>query len=60
VAAHAEPAQKVLCGGEVRMFFFEKKNQKTFALRAEPVRKGRSQTEKSFLLLFFKKEALSS
>jgi hypothetical protein len=43
---------------EESMFFFEKKNQKTFAPWAEPVRKGRSQTSKSFLLLFFKKEGL--
>jgi hypothetical protein len=44
-----------------RMFFFEKKNQKTFApWRTWPISKlvahGRS---KSFLLLFFKKEDLA-
>jgi hypothetical protein len=39
------------------MFFFEKKNQKTFAfLRALPGR--RAPSGKSFLLLFFKKEDL--
>jgi hypothetical protein len=34
-------------------------NQKTFFIWAEPSRKGRSQTCKSFLLLFFKKEGLA-
>jgi hypothetical protein len=34
---------------KARMFFFEKKNQKTFALK-----------DKSYLLLFFKKEVLPS
>jgi hypothetical protein len=40
------------------MFFFEKKNQKTFnyCVRFRPVRDS---TGKSFLLLFFKKEDLS-
>jgi hypothetical protein len=41
------------------MFFFEKKNQKTFVpLRALPAR--RAPTGKRFLLLFFKKEDLLS
>jgi hypothetical protein len=41
------------------MFFFEKKNQKTFACwRA--LRRQRAQRDKSFLLLFFKKEGLPS
>jgi hypothetical protein len=41
------------------MFFFEKKNQKTFTpLRAPPA--SRASRVKSFLLLFFKKEGLSS
>jgi hypothetical protein len=40
------------------VFFFEKKNQKTFApWRTLPAR--RAPTAKSFLLLFFKKEVLS-
>jgi hypothetical protein len=46
--------------GKVRQkFFFEKKNQKTFIplMRAAGERPGSK--EKSFLLLFFKKEALS-
>jgi hypothetical protein len=34
-------------------------NQKTFFIWAEPSHKGRSQTCKSFLLLFFKKEGLA-
>jgi hypothetical protein len=39
------------------MFFFEKKNQKTFTLlRALPAR--RAPLGKSFLFLFFKKEDL--
>jgi len=43
------------------VFFFEKKNQKTFvdlgrSARSETVR---SDSEKSFLLLFFKKDAFS-
>jgi len=42
-----------------KMFFFEKKNQKTFThLRVLPGR--RAPISKSFLLLFFKKEELSS
>jgi hypothetical protein len=46
------------------MFFFEKKNQKTFAT-LEPLRgngrlRGRCEQNKSFLFLFFKKEVLSS
>jgi hypothetical protein len=45
---------------ERKQFFFEKKNQKTFESRAEPLRRGRSQMDKSFLLLFFKKEGLAS
>jgi len=39
------------------MFFFEKKNQKTFALWRTPVDRL-SLISKSFLLLFFKKEVL--
>jgi hypothetical protein len=42
-----------------KMFFFEKKNQKTFVpLRTLPAR--RAPTVTSFLLLFFKKEDLPS
>jgi hypothetical protein len=41
------------------MFFFEKKNQKTFGPWAEPIRRVRSQMNESFLVLFFKKEVLS-
>ena len=37
--------------------FFEKKNQKILQIQAEPLRKGRSQLSKSFLLLFSKKKA---
>jgi hypothetical protein len=37
------------------MFFFEKKNQKAFA-HGVRLPEGLSQTSKSFLLLFFKKE----
>jgi hypothetical protein len=44
---------------EERVFFFEKKNEKTFIpLRALPARYA--PTVKSFLLLFFKKEDLPS
>jgi len=39
------------------MFFFEKKNQKTFITWRAP-RRQRAQRDKSFLLLFFKKEDL--
>jgi hypothetical protein len=45
-----------------RMFFFEKKNQKTFATlaRCSNVRHSwRHPNEKSFLVLFFKKEQTS-
>jgi hypothetical protein len=38
------------------MFFFEKKNQKTFASYHAPRREVRDSARKSFLLLFFKKE----
>jgi hypothetical protein len=41
------------------MFFFEKKNQKTFALLRVLVEKSAT-ARKSFLLLFFKKEGLPS
>jgi hypothetical protein len=44
-----------------RMFFFEKKNQKTFMSAVAALSgKVRDSTDKSFLLLFFKKEGLSS
>jgi hypothetical protein len=47
-----------------RMFFFEKKNQKTFAHLGTPVDnehpQGRCEQSKSFLLLFLEKEGLSS
>jgi hypothetical protein len=39
------------------MFFFEKKNQKTFAPCGLAVASGLGAICKSFLLLFFKKEA---
>jgi hypothetical protein len=42
---------------EGRMFFFEKKNQKTFGLWRTPPERL-SPIIKSFLLLFFKKEVL--
>jgi hypothetical protein len=46
------------------LFFFEKKNQKTFARagarRSDCVGSMGKRGRKSFLLLFFKKEALSS
>jgi hypothetical protein len=42
---------------KVSMFFFEKKNQKTFALWRTPVDRL-SLISKSFLVLFFKKEVL--
>jgi hypothetical protein len=45
---------------ERKRFFFEKKNQKTSESWAEPIRKGRGQICKSFLLLFFKKEGLAA
>jgi len=40
------------------MFFFEKKNQKTFDFWIVLL-KRRATAEKSFLLLFFKKEVLA-
>jgi len=43
----------------MKMFFFEKKNQKTFELRRTPPDRL-SPILKSFLLLFFKKEVLPS
>jgi hypothetical protein len=42
------------------VFFFEKKNQKTFTLppfpRPDTFASARTETDKSFLVLFFKKE----
>jgi len=46
------------------MFFFEKKNQKTFdrspCRRSDTVGTAHTSTNKSFLVRFFKKEHLSS
>ncbi len=42
------------------MFFFEKKNQKTFANFGASGSTGTAPMDKSFLLLFFKKEVLPS
>jgi hypothetical protein len=45
-----------------KVFFFEKKKQKTFAYcplrRTKQVKAGQSERDKSFLVLFFKKELL--
>jgi hypothetical protein len=41
-----------------KRFFLEKRTKKLRQIRAGPLRKGRSQLSKSFLLLFFKKEGL--
>jgi hypothetical protein len=42
------------------MFFFEKKNPKTFvSLPGTMLQQSRKQKSKSFLVLFFKKELLS-
>jgi len=43
-----------------KQFFFEKKNQKTFARLASAYPERLGPGFKSFLLLFFKKEVLSS
>jgi hypothetical protein len=48
---------------ERKAFFFEKKKQKTFALAPSspdvlPLQLARNPTDKSFLILFFKKEHL--
>jgi hypothetical protein len=43
-----------------RLFFFEKKNQKTFVTSAPGCRGAHGPIKKSFLLLFFKKEVLAS
>jgi hypothetical protein len=40
------------------MFFFEKKNQKTFILCRRLTGEVRDSARKSFLVLFFKKELL--
>jgi hypothetical protein len=44
--------------GKRKRFFFEKKNQKTMTFGTR-LFQLRSQMNKSFLLLFFKKEALA-
>jgi hypothetical protein len=41
-----------------KRFFLKKRTKKLLQIQAEPLRKGRSQFGKSFLLLFFKKEGL--
>jgi hypothetical protein len=38
--------------------FLKERTKKLLQIQAEPLRKGRSQFSKSFLLLFFKKEGL--
>jgi hypothetical protein len=43
----------------LRMFFFEKKNQKTFANWPPGVSTPGAKTNKNFLLLFYKKEVLT-
>jgi hypothetical protein len=43
-----------------KRFFFEKRTKKLLQIWAEPNREDRSQKFKSFLLLFFKKEGLTS
>jgi hypothetical protein len=43
----------------MKKFFFEKKNQKTLGPAGIGNRKPRPAASKSFLLLFFKKEALA-
>ncbi len=45
--------------GNLLLFFFEKKNQKTFANWGEPIRRDRSQNNQKFLLLFFGIEVLA-
>jgi hypothetical protein len=55
VLAREEPAAE---RQESRVFFFEKKNQKTFTYCAR-FRLGPRQPVKSLLLLFFRKEDLS-
>jgi hypothetical protein len=45
---------------QASMFFFEKKNQKTFDPRARVSRLAARQICKSLLLLFFRKEDLPS
>jgi hypothetical protein len=47
-------------GSEARMFFFEKKNQKTFGTGVVFDAAAYTQTNKSLLLLFFRKEGLPS
>jgi hypothetical protein len=39
--------------------FLKKRTKKLLIIWAEPMRKDRSQADKSFLLLFFKKEGLA-
>jgi hypothetical protein len=50
------------CGwrkGKSKVFFFEKKKQKTFVI-LEMTYRQRQQRDKSFLVLFFKKELLQN
>jgi hypothetical protein len=45
---------------KARTSFLKKRSKKLLLVWAEPIRAGRSQMFKSFLLLFFKKEVLPS
>jgi hypothetical protein len=62
-AAGRNPARPVVRQEGSKRFFFEKKNQKTFMTLAPRVQAisppHENQMDKSFLLLFFKKEALA-
>jgi hypothetical protein len=56
------PRRRGKCKSERKQFFFEKKNQKTFAnaanIRFKRVNSVLPAIDKSFLVLFFKKELL--
>jgi hypothetical protein len=45
--------------GKASGSFLKKRTKKLLQIQAEPLRKGRSQADNSFLLLFFKKERLA-
>jgi len=61
VGRNAQPAPGLNTGEARKYFFFEKKKQKTFAYwLTRCIRLARNEVNKSFLVLFFKKELLPS
>jgi hypothetical protein len=56
-ASFVRHARKSKASGKESGSFLKKRTKKLLQIQAEPPRKGRSQSSKSFLLLFFKRKA---